>query len=651
MYAEVLLNHSYSKIREILSYEIPESFKIKAGALVRVPFRNGMKAGVVINIHNKKPNFETKYLEEFLVPNIFLYDWQLKLAEWISEYYFCSALEVYKAFLPAALWKLKPVKKTGKEKKPQAKKLYHELNATQKKIVDTIIDEKIPASLIFGVTGSGKTEVYKNIIQSVHSAGKQSILLVPEISLTPQLVEYFVGNFPDACVIHSKLSEGEKVEAWKKIHNGECKLIIGSRSAIFSPLKNPGLIIVDEEHEWTYKQEQSPRYNTRDIAFKIAELTGAQLIFGSATPSVEIMMKAKTGEIRLFEMQNRIANTEMPKVEIVDLREEMKKGNYSMFSDLLLQKIEEKLSKKEQILIFLNRRGSASSTVCRDCGLALSCDNCDSKLTYHASKFRHATLICHHCGLVSKLPELCPNCKSARIKHFGVGTEKLESELKKLFPQAKIARADRDTMGAKTSFTKLHQDLKELNVDILIGTQMIGKGFDVAGISLVGVILADSGLHIPDFRAMEKNFQLLSQVSGRAGRRQKQGEVIIQTYSPDLPIFEAVKNHDYLSFYEQEIYARKGSGLPPFGKILKLIYVGKSQNESKQKCQSLLEKLSTIAGDDTEIFSAPAITPRINNKYFWNILIKGNDPRALIKKIDRAELQGFRIDVDPVQTV
>ncbi len=649
MYAEIVVNHHFSKLKETLTYKVPEEMQIKRGDLVMVPFGKTINSGIILNLQNKSPEFDTKYISETLSPNIFLEEWQIKLAKHISEYYFCSYFESFRLFLPKSIWKKNQTKSRNKVEKTKIyKKEDHILTEEQSKIVRDIINNKIPVSLIHGVTGSGKTEVYKKIIQNIVDSGKQALLLVPEISLTPQFVKYFKGTFENLALVHSKISEGEKARQWKEIHNGEIKLVIGSRSAIFSPFKNLGLVIMDEEHEWTYKQEQTPRYNTRDLIFEINKLTNAQVIFGSATPSIEIMKKAKKKELKLFVMNERILKTEMPKIEIVDMREELRKQNFSMFSELLLNKIEEKLEKKEQILLFLNRRGSASATVCRDCGEAAICNNCDSKLTYHISKFKHSTLICHHCGFVTKMPDLCPNCKSVRIKHFGIGTEKVENELKKLFPNARIARADRDTMSKKDSFEELHKNLNADKIDILIGTQMIAKGMDIANISLVGVIMADTSFHIPDFRSAERSFQLLSQVGGRAGRREKQGEVIIQTYNPNHCVLEAVKNHDYESFYEQEIYAREQNKLPPFSKIIKLIFADENKKLCAEKADLLLKKL---ASKDHEIFAAPALMPRMNKKFYWHVFVQGPAPEIVIKKIDQGLLKDWKIDVDPVQTV
>lgn len=656
MFADIILNNSYSRIKESLVYKIPESLLLKKGDLVIAPFRNKKNVGLVLNIHEQSPEFKTQYIEENLAPNIFLYDWQIKLAEWISDYYFCSTMDAYKLFLPKGIWKVPKLKKEAETKidvnesaESPIKEIH--LHSSQKLIINRIINENIPTSLIFGITGSGKTEVYKKLIQDTVKNGKQALLMVPEISLTPQMINYFKNSFPEISVIHSKLGEKKKTEEWKKIHKGASKLVIGSRSSIFSPFKNLGIIIMDEEHEWTYKQEQSPRYHARDLAYKIQELTGAKLIFGSATPSIETFYRAKNHEIELFTMKERAYGAALPKVEIVDMREEIKKRNFTIFSDHLIEKIKEKLEKKEQILLFLNRRGSATATVCRDCGLALDCNNCDSKLTYHISKFVHATLICHHCGLITKMPDLCPNCKSPRIRHLGGGTEKVESELRKLFPLARIERADKDTMSKKDSFEILHKKLNSQEIDILIGTQMIGKGFDIAKISLVGIVLADHGLHIPDFRSAERTYQLLSQVAGRSGRRENQGEVIIQTYSPENSVLKFAKEHDYESFSEQEISTRKLHDLPPFQKIIKLIYANENKEESKEKTHLLQIQLQNLNNNEYKIYSAPALLSKVNKYYYWHLYIHGENPHGFIKKINPNILEGWRIDVDPIQTV
>ncbi|MFT7184633.1 MAG: primosomal protein N' (replication factor Y) [Oceanicoccus sp.] len=649
MYAEVLVNHAYARRRERLTYEVPQGTKIEEGTGVMIPFQKTEKAGLVLRTHNERPEFETRMITGTLDSYRLLVDWQLKLSDWIAEHYFCSKYDSTRLMLPKNIWR-KPTSRVTKFKtfKGEKSKERHELTEKQAEIVKEIIEKKHPVSLVHGVTGAGKTEIYRHLIEKAIERGEQASLLVPEISLTPQLLAYFQGHFENIAVLHSRVSDGQRAAAWREIREGNIQLVIGSRSSLFSPFKNLGVIIMDEEHEWSYKQDSSPRYHAREVAQKMVELTGAQLILGSATPTIETMYKAQSGEFAYFHMNERISGTELPKVHIVDMCHELRAKNYSVLSYQLEEKVRAALAAKEQIILFLNRRGSASATICRDCGDAIECNNCDVKLTYHARKFKHKTLVCHHCGVIQMLPETCPSCKSTKIKHIGVGTEKVEEELKALFPNANIARADRDTMSKKDSYQDLHERLHSKEIDILIGTQMIGKGFDIAGVSLVGVILADLGLHIPDFRSNERNFQLLTQVAGRSGRREKQGEVVIQTYSTGHPSILFSQNHDYLGFYEQEISSREMLKYPPFGKIIKLLF----SDPSKEVCQAAANKLiAKLESEDHQVYAAPALIPRIHNKYHWNILIQGPDPRTLIKNLDAKALDGWRIDVDPVQCV
>lgn len=655
MFAEVVIHHPYSRKQERFTYEVPEGLKIERGSGVEVPFQKDKKPGLVLKIHKEKPAFATKMILGPLRDEKLLWDWQIDLAEWISEYYFCSLFDALRLMLPKNIFRIAKkehiTKKIEKKIKPE-KALT--LTPQQKTILDSILKEKPATSLLYGITGAGKTEIYKQLIKNCVQNGEQALLLVPEISLTPQLLHYFESCFPNLAVIHSRVSDGKRAELWGKIRSGEIPLVIGSRSALFSPFKKLGLIIMDEEHEWSYKQDQSPRYHGRDVALKIAEKTGAKILFGSATPSIETMFAAQTGIHKLYTLPERISCTPLPNVEIVDMRVELRAKNFSIFSDSLEQKIRSALEKKEQVILFLNRRGSASSTLCRDCGYMAKCPHCELPLTYHIRKFRTQSLICHHCGLIAPVPMLCPVCQSQRIKHIGLGTERVETDLKKLFPLARIVRADRDTMNKKDSFEDLHNQLQNREIDILIGTQMIGKGLDVPSVSLVGVILADLGLHIPDFRTPERIFQLLTQVAGRAGRREKQGEVVIQTYNPDHPSIQFSQTHNYLGFYEQEISSRKEFNFPPFARLLKLMFVHETALVCENKAKDLLKKLTAMGTDnpnDYEFSCAPAFFPRVNRKYQWNILIQGKNPRNLLEKLDPVDLDGWRIDVDPITTI
>lgn len=646
MFAEILIEHAFARKQNHLIYEVPASLNLKPGDGVLVPFQRSQKAGVVLRVHSETPAFPTKEILSVLSDEGLLYDWQLKLAEWISEYYFCSSYDAIRLMLPKNIFRAP--KKERKNKAEVVKKIrpeqVHTLTGEQEKIVDSILRDKSPVSLIHGITGAGKTEIYKQLIKNFIQKDEQCLLLVPEISLTPQLLHYFEVAFPSIAVIHSRISEGKRAEVWRGIRDGSIKLVLGSRSALFSPFKKLGLIVMDEEHEWSYKQDQSPRYHARETALKIAEFTDAQVIFGSATPSVETFFKAKNGDYALYTLSERISGTPLPNVQIIDMREELKARNFSIFSDALEQKIKSTLEGKEQVILFLNRRGTASSVLCRDCGYTFECPNCDLPLTYHARKMRQQSLVCHHCGVIQPLKETCPQCKGVRVKYLGLGTERVETELKKLFPTARIARADRDTMSKKDSFTELHEKLNKQEIDILIGTQMIGKGFDIAKVTLVGVIMADMGLHIPDFRTSERMFQLLTQVAGRAGRREKQGEVVIQSYNPDHPSIFFSQTHDYTGFYEQEIDARKEAELPPYGKLAKLMFC----NENSTVCEAEARKLEKlIPAENHKIYAAPALLSRVNKQYQWNILIQGTNPHKLLEKVPPEALQGWRIDVDP----
>lgn len=649
MFAEVLIEHAFARKQNRLTYKVPESLSVKVGDGVLVPFQSSEKAGIVLKIHAKQPEFATKEILSLLAEESLLQSWQLELADWICEYYFCSKYDALRLMLPKNIFR-KPKKERAKKTlvKKIKEETVHELTKDQAYIVDSILKSDKKVSLIHGITGAGKTEIYKQLIKKIIQSEQQCLLLVPEISLTPQLLRYFEATFPSVAVVHSKISEGRRAEIWKGVQSGEVQLLIGSRSALFSPFKNLGLIVMDEEHEWSYKQDSSPRYHARETALKIASLTEAKIVFGSATPSLESFYKAKSGVYNLYTLTERIAGTPLPAVQVIDMREELKARNYSIFSDALEQEIRTTLEKKEQVILFLNRRGSASSVLCRDCGYTFECPNCDLPLTYHARKFRTQTLVCHHCGNIQPLKENCPQCKGVRVKYLGLGTERVETDLQKLFPTARIQRADRDTMSKKDSFTQLHEKLNNEEIDILIGTQMIGKGFDIPNVTLVGVIMADLGLHIPDFRTSERMFELLTQVAGRAGRRKKQGKVLIQSYNPDHPSIFFSQTHDYNGFYEQEIVTRSEGGFPPFARLVKLMYC----DPDFKKCEATARELhALISSEDHKVYVAPALLSRVNKQYQWNILIQGTQPETLLKKLPSEALQGWRIDVDPQVSV
>ena len=416
--------------------------------------------------------------------------------------------------------------------------------------------------LLHGVTGSGKTEVYLQTIAKVLNDGKEAIVLVPEISLTPQMTERFRSRFGElVAVMHSGLSVGEKYDEWRKIHQGKVKVVVGARSAVFAPFENVGIIILDEEHESTYKQEDSPRYHARDVAIWRGKYHQCPVILGSATPSLESFARAKKSVYKLLTLKDRALKQSLPKVQIVDMRDELKKGNRSMFSRSLVESIQVRLDRKEQIVLFLNRRGYSSFVLCRDCGTVLQCENCDISLTYHR---KNEKCKCHYCGYEIHVPKTCPQCQSDHIRFFGTGTQKVEEELAKIFPGVRVLRMDVDTTRAKGSHEQLLDAFGQGEADILLGTQMIAKGLDYPNITLVGVLSADTSLHLPDFRAAEKTFQLLTQVSGRAGRHEKPGEVVVQTYTPEHYAIELSEAQDYDPFYEREMHMRHQAGYPPY---------------------------------------------------------------------------------------
>jgi primosomal protein N' (replication factor Y) (superfamily II helicase) len=488
-------------------------------------------------------------------------------------------------------------------------------------ILNSIEDNRHETFLLYGVTGSGKTEVYLQSIQRVLEEGKEAIVLVPEISLTPQMVKRFKGRFGDqVAVMHSGLSAGEKYDEWRKIQRKEVKVVVGARSAIFAPFENLGIIIIDEEHETSYKQEENPRYHARDVAIKRAGNHKCPVVLGSATPSLESFARAQKGVYHLLTLEKRMNNQALPAVDIIDMREELREGNRSMFSRKLLEKIKDRLEKKEQIVLFLNKRGHSSFVMCRDCGYVINCPHCDISLTYHRYSQQ---MKCHYCGHEASVPNTCPECESEHIRYFGTGTQKVEEELAKILPEAKVIRMDVDTTSRKGAHEKLLDQFQDGHADILLGTQMIAKGLDFPNITLVGVLSADTMLHLPDFRSSEKTFQLLTQVSGRAGRHELEGEVIIQTYTPEHYSIELAGEQDYDKFYDREMMVRKIHRYPPFFYI-SLVTVS---HEELMKAVSVTEKItqyiqSKLSAESIVLGPVASPIPRINNRYRYQCLIK-----------------------------
>ena len=505
--------------------------------------------------------------------------------------------------------------------KQQHLQLTTEQDVALRAIINAMQNQRAETFLLQGITGSGKTEVYLQAIQEALNEGKQSIMLVPEISLTPQMTERFRSRFGElVAVLHSGLSIGEKYDEWRKIQQGKVKVVVGARSAIFAPFTNVGLIILDEEHESTYKQEDSPRYHARDVAIWRSQFYNCPVILGNATPSLESYARAKKNVYTLLTLKERAKQQALPSVNVVDMRAELQKGNRSMFSLDLIEAMKERLERREQIVLFLNRRGYSSFVLCRDCGTVVQCPNCDISLTYHRSTEK---LKCHYCGFDERVPHSCPQCSSEHIRFFGTGTQKVEEEIYKLFPGARVVRMDVDTTSKKGSHEELLDRFGRGEADILLGTQMIAKGLDFPNITLVGVLSADTSLHLPDYRASERTFQLMTQVSGRAGRHEKAGEVIIQSYTPEHYAIELSKEQLYEPFYEREMHARHVAGYPPYFYIA-LIQVSHedimlAQEYAMRAADYLRSNLSfsvSIIGPTT------AGIARLQNRYRYQCLIK-----------------------------
>ncbi|WP_138159238.1 primosomal protein N' [Peptoniphilus catoniae] len=529
----------------------------------------------------------------------------------------------------------------------------HRLNLDQLKAFKGIKEDNSGTSLIYGLTGSGKTEVYLKLAEDVVASGGQVIVLLPEISLTPQMIERFKGRFNDrVSVMHSRLSLGERYDSWQQIKNSKVDVVVGARSAVFAPFKNLKMIIIDEEHDGSYRFHNALRYNTLEVAEKRMEILSGKLVLGSATPDVESYYKALEGDYKLYKLKKRaMPKATMPKTEVVDMRYELIKGNTSIFSASLRDKIEDRLKKGEQVILFLNRRGFSNFVSCRSCGYVIKCENCDISMTYHR---KNNILRCHYCGSTKKPVDKCPSCGSKYIRQFGIGTQKVEEEVKKLFENAKIFRMDRDTMGEKDSYDRVYKDMKEGKIDILIGTQMLSKGLDFENVTLVGIIAADLSLFISEYRANETTFQLLTQVSGRAGRSYRGGDVVIQTYNPDNYAVEYAKDFDYESFYKKEISLRKEFLYPPFTKMINIYFSSNKEDKIEENAYDFLTSLGKNANDLYFEHTRIIRMPRIKNEYKSKITLKVHQDKLerltnLIKWVSinrKAKLQKDNVYVD-----
>lgn len=665
--AKIVINNSSRQLNKVFHYRVPEDMigQIRVGHIVNVPFGNGNvnTLGFVVGFVDESPFEELKSIKEIV---LLIKNELISLAEWMSEQYMCSIASCMKQMLPPA-GKTK-LSKEEKDKNPLRGKNIEkttpfvpnkEQEAVIMRIAESIDTEMPEAFLIHGVTGSGKTEVYLQLISKIIEKGKQAIVLVPEISLTPQMIQRFVGRFGNqVAVLHSRLSGGERKDQWYRIKEGSVTVVVGARSAVFAPFQNLGLIIIDEEHEHTYKSEMNPKFHARDIAFKRSELEKCMVVLGSATPSIETYYEALNGRIELLKMSKRANKLELPRVDIIDMREEMNQGNRSILSRELYNAIKNNIENKEQTILFLNRRGYSSFVLCRNCGYVPRCKNCSISLTYH---IKGARLICHYCGHCRPNIQICPKCQSKHIRHFGAGTQRVEDEIKNAFPNASVLRMDMDTTSKKNAHEEILNRFRNDSIDILIGTQMIAKGHDFPNVTLVGVISADMMLNLEDFRSTERTFQLLTQVAGRAGRAKKAGRVIIQTYEVDNFSIQSAKTQNYINFYKQEITLRAQLRYPPFCDIVSVIISGKELEKVKQYSKELEEGIKKAVPEnrnDVEFYcTVPAPVSKINNRYRWRIIMKCSmdaEIRSILQKVTddmQAECSKWcnvSLDVNPV---
>lgn len=516
-------------------------------------------------------------------------------------------------------------------KQEAGEKVERILTDDQRRAVDTIRTDHRTVQLLHGVTGSGKTEIYLTLIADCLKEGKSSIFLVPEISLTPQMLFQLRARFgKNAAILHSGLSAGERFDEWWRLRTGEAKIAIGARSAIFAPLENLGVIIIDEEHDSSYSSESAPRYNTFDVALLRAKRNGCKLVLGSATPATETYKRAKDGEFSLIRLEKRINKKPMPEIIIADMRREVRKGNNSAFSGVLKEEIEKCLAENKQAILFLNRRGYSQTVICKECGYVAKCEACDVSLTFHKDE---KCLKCHYCGTKYNMLSACPDCGGVKLSYAGTGTQRIVAELEKLYPTARILRMDNDTTSGKEGHYKILKTFAERKADILVGTQMIAKGHDFPSVTLVGILDADMSLHFSDYRSGERTFQLLTQVAGRSGRAEEKGKVVLQTFDPENDVLRFATSYDFEGFYENEISLRAAMAFPPFSKIVRVLVTGEDDKKTIEALREVYFGLEKLYTDNMEKFlfftKMRAPIKRIQNKYRYQVLMRLADTSIL----------------------
>ena len=643
-YLHVLFN---LPVRHPFTYLLPEGEAAEAGCRVKAPLGKRNLTGFIVEISSQKPagNFACKPVEKVVDREPIFGRGELELAAWISDMYFCSKGEALAAILPGGIQKSRLPLEPFEYEKPEKVALSRE----QEEGARRILEQKKGMFYLFGITGSGKTEVYLTVAEQLIKNGKDVIYLVPEIALSHQIMKEVRNRFGDrAALVHSGLTQAQRMEEWKRIRNGEAKLVVGARSAVFAPVRDLGLIVLDEEHEGTYKSGSTPRYHARQVAMYRSMKAGGALVMGSATPSVEAYHLMTMGKITRIDLTKRPAGGTLPKLSIVDLN-----GEQGGISARLAEEIAGTLAKKRQVILFLNRRGFSYFFHCRTCGFEMKCSHCSVALTYHK---QHGRMICHYCGYSTLPVEVCPGCGSLDVGYSGFGTEKVEEDIARLFPKARIGRVDTDSVRRRGILKKILEDFASGELDILLGTQMVAKGLNFPGVDLVGIILADTGLSLPDFRAAERTFQLITQVSGRAGRFDAGGKVIIQTFRPSNPAISRAKEGDIESFIKDELENRQMLGFPPFSRLFRFVFRGKKKEVVFEFSRKTASELSQNSGPGDEILG-PAECPlaTISGNHRFQLILKTRSFSAAHKRVGRL-MKGFKppagvyveLDVDPV---
>ncbi|HLC44699.1 MAG TPA: primosomal protein N' [Patescibacteria group bacterium] len=603
------------------SYRVPDSIssEINVGNVVEIPLKEKKILGVVQSLYQRESEQQLKDIYRVAVEHPAFNERSIRLFMSLSKRFAAPP----GLFVKSALIKISPKARKIEELQKGIPKIFN-LTEDQKNAIRAILGSLLQASawLLHGVTGSGKTEVYLQVASEVVASGGQVLILVPEIALTPQTLARFAERFNPKIlgVIHSKISYGQKNLLWHAIAEGSCQILIGPRSAIFAPFSNLKLLVMDEEHDSSYKQdEQNPRFHARAAVLELSRLWDCPVIFGDATPSVELYHAATCGEVKLLKLPTR-PSQRLPQVSLVDMREEARAGNFTNFSSILLDRMSAALQKKRQIILFLNRRGTATGLQCRDCGEFVMCKYCSVTVVYHREA---RALVCHHCGRHYGIPATCGICKSVRLRFVGSGTEKIEKQVQELFPQAHVRRADRDSVNKRSDFATLYNDFSSEKFDILVGTQILARGWDLHRVELIGVINADTALAFPDFRSNERTFDLATQVSGRAGRGDFPGSVVLQTYSPDNPAIQAAISHDYLSFFNREIQDRQEYGYPPFVELIELSTRSSRQETALMRANLLATEFKELPIKDLQIIGpAPAFISRERGAYKMRVILK-----------------------------